>query len=143
MEKYTTVCEFWTLKQSKNHVMMGSIDAWFYKRLAGIRLIENTPAYEEFIIKPYVAGGLSHAKASTETIRGFVQSSWEQSSNGFKMNVEIPFNCTAMVHIPSEEHAKILDNGMKINNSSGVDFIRHEEGFNIFRVSSGKYTFSY
>src|SRR5690606_5379762 len=37
MEKYTTVCEFWTLKQSKNHVMMGSIDAWFYKYIAGIQ----------------------------------------------------------------------------------------------------------
>ncbi|KAA3659181.1 MAG: alpha-L-rhamnosidase, partial [Calditrichaeota bacterium] len=38
VEKYTTMCEFWTLKQSHNHVMTGSIDAFFYKTLAGIRL---------------------------------------------------------------------------------------------------------
>ena len=143
MKRFNTMCEFWTLKQSHNHVMMGSIDAWFYKRLAGIQLIEDTPAYERFIIKPYVAEGLSYAKASTETIRGPVQSSWEQSPKGFEMNVEIPFNCTALVHIPSKEHTDILENGRETHNISSVDFIRYEEGFNIFRVSSGKYTFSY
>ncbi|MCE1198317.1 MAG: family 78 glycoside hydrolase catalytic domain, partial [Marinilabiliales bacterium] len=50
MEKYNTMCEFWTLKQSHNHVMMGSIDSWFYENLAGIHLVDEHPAYEQMIL---------------------------------------------------------------------------------------------
>ncbi len=68
MSRYTTVCEFWTLKQSKNHVMMGSIDAWFYRYIAGIQLDEKNPAYASFIIKPQLVDSLNSAKSSIETI---------------------------------------------------------------------------
>lgn len=143
MKRFNTMCEFWTLKQSHNHVMMGSIDAWFYKSLAGIQLTEHKPAYEEFIIKPHIAEGLNFAKASTETIKGIIKSSWEKSTSGFNMNVEIPFNCSALVYIPSEEHTDIFENDMKIEGSSGLDFVGFEKGYKIYRVSSGNYNFSY
>ena len=57
MRKYNTMCEFWTLKQSHNHVMMGSIDSWFYETLAGVKLSEAFPAYEKTIIHPYMLKG--------------------------------------------------------------------------------------
>jgi len=83
------------------------------------------------------------AKASTETIREKVKSSWEKSATGFEMNVEIPFNCSALVHIPSSEPKDIYENGGCIDNNPNIKFVRFEHGYNIFQVSSGKHTFSY
>ena len=66
----TTLSEFWDLKGSHNHVMLGSIDGWFYRTLAGIQNDEEHPGFEHFVIKPFVPKSLSFVKASTQTVRG-------------------------------------------------------------------------
>ncbi len=141
MEKYTTVCEFWTLKQSKNHVMMGSIDAWFYKYIAGIRLSEEAPAFKSFVIQPNLLKDLDHASASTETIRGKVSSSWKTENGDFSLNVEVPFNTTADVFVPAAENAAIFERKQPVGKLEGNQSRGFENGFHRFRVGSGKYCF--
>lgn len=143
MKRFNTMCEFWTLKQSHNHVMMGSIDAWFYKALAGIQLIEEKPAFKQFIIKPYFADGLDHVAASTNTLRGKVASNWVKSDNGINLNVEVPFNCTSIVYLPANEETDILESGMNLDDIDEIDFIKFEDGYKIIRIPSGIYNFSY
>jgi alpha-L-rhamnosidase len=139
MEKYTTICEFWTLKQSHNHVMMGSIDAWFYKTLAGIQIDEKHPAFENIIVKPYLAKDLTYASASVETIRGAVSSEWEINDSGLKLNVRIPFNTTAEIYIPAWEGAEIFESGKPAKQSESMKFSGYEKNYHIFSVESGKY----
>ncbi len=141
MEKYTTVCEFWTLKQSKNHVMMGSIDAWFYKYIAGIRLNEEAPAYKSFIIQPNLLKDLDHASASTETIRGKVSSSWKRENGNFRLKVEVPFNTTADVFVPTAENATIFEGNQPAEKVERIQSLGFENGFHRFRVGSGRYNF--
>ena len=86
---------------------------------------------------------LSFVNASTETIRGVVSTSWKKSVNGFEMNVEIPFNCSAMIHVPSVEGTNISENGIPIEENSDVEFVSNEVGYSVLKVSSGKYYFSY
>ena len=142
MEKYTTVCEFWTLKQSKNHVMMGSIDAWLYKYIAGIRLNEEAPAYKSFAIQPNLLKDLDHASASTETIRGKVSLSWKTENGNLSLNVEIPFNTTADVFVPAEESAAIFEGEQPVEKVKGIQSLGFENGFHHFRVGSGRYRFT-
>lgn len=142
MSKYTTTCEFWTLKQSKNHVMMGSIDAWFYKYIAGIQLDEENPAYSIFNIKPILLDGLNYANASVETIKGTVSSSWEKEPGKFTLNVEVPFNTLAKVNIPDSKNAGLLEGGNPIENAEGVEYIGYSNGVHLLNVHSGNYLFT-
>lgn len=142
MEKYTTVCEFWTLKQSKNHVMMGSIDAWFYKYIAGIQLDENNPAFSSFIIKPHLLNGLNQAEGKTETVRGTVASKWKTEDGKFTLEVEIPFNTSATVFIPGKENGELFEGKVHAKEAEGVEYLDFTDGMHRLRVFSGKYKFS-
>ena len=139
MKKYNTMCEFWTLKQSHNHVMMGSIDSWFYKAIAGIRPLESAPAFKKLIIKPYPAAGLDSVKASTHTIRGKIVSQWKKTPGGINMHVEIPFNTTALVYVPDSKGKMIFCGNKKITGSSLIKVQGNEDNYTILEVGSGKY----
>jgi alpha-L-rhamnosidase len=141
MEKYTTVCEFWTLKQSKNHVMMGSIDAWFYKYIAGIQLDETKPGFSEFFIKPHFLNGLTHAVGKTETIRGTVSSKWKLENRKITIEVEVPFNTSATIFIPGVEPSIINESGNSLKDAEGVEYIGYSAGTHQVKVFSGKYIF--
>jgi alpha-L-rhamnosidase len=141
MEKYTTMCEFWTLKQSKNHVMMGSIDAWFYKYIAGIRLNEEAPTFKSFVIHPNMLKDLDHASGSTETIRGKVTSEWKTENGNFNLYIEIPFNTTAEVFIPAAENTKIFEGNQLAEKVEGIQSLGFAKGFHQYRVGSGRYKF--
>jgi alpha-L-rhamnosidase len=142
MEKYTTVCEFWTLKQSKNHVMMGSIDAWFYKYIAGIQLDESNPAFSSFVIKPNLLEGLTHAEGKNETIRGPVSSKWKIEAGKFTLEVEVPFNTSALVYVPGNQTAELFESGVAAKDADGVEYLGYVNGSHQLKVHSGKYKFN-
>jgi alpha-L-rhamnosidase len=139
MARYTTVCEFWTLKQSKNHVMMGSIDAWFYKTLAGIKLSEEEPAFREIIIDPFPALGLKTAGADVASIRGLIRSKWARTDHGMRLAVTIPFNSMATVYLEGEKEAVILEDDRPIGQSGGITYIGYQSGKHKLRAASGSY----
>ena len=134
MKRYTTVCEFWTLKQSKNHVMMGSIDAWFYKELAGIQGYDESPAFKKFVLKPYFPPGLSHVKASFTSPRGTIESSWQLSPLGYELNVVIPFNTTAYLALPAGNYS-VRDKTKKLRRSA----VNTGDGFQRLTLEPGSY----
>ncbi|MCK9640078.1 MAG: glycoside hydrolase family 78 protein [Prolixibacteraceae bacterium] len=141
MKKYNTMCEFWTLKQSHNHVLMGSIDSWFYETLAGVKLSEEFPAYKKTIIHPYFAKGLNRVDCSLETVRGRVSSCWVREGSTLKLNIEIPFNCESEVWIPNEHQSSIMESGKAIASKKEITLLRKEGDFNVYRTGSGSYHF--
>ncbi len=142
MKRFNTVCEFWTLKQSHNHVMMGSIDAWFYKTLAGINLDEDKPAYKAFTIKPFIASGLDYANANIETLGGRVSSSWKRTDQTFEFICTVPFNTSAIVYVPSNKETVIYEGSVLAKKAEGVTFLKYETGYQVFELSSGDFKFS-
>ena len=142
VNRYTTMCEFWTLKQSKNHVMMGSIDAWFYKYLAGIRPDESAPAFSSFRIKPVILDSLYYAGATIETIRGTISSHWTIEGDKFALNVEVPFNTTAFIYLPGKLDDEVKESGRPLSKSVGVEYIGYNENYHKMKVGSGRYLFT-
>ena len=142
MRKYTTMCEFWTLKQSKNHVMMGSIDAWFYKYMGGIQLDEKHPAFSIFVIKPLTLDSLGSAKARIETLRGTILSDWKKDNGKFTLKVEIPFNSTAIVYVPGNKSDDFSEGGVPIEKAKGIEVIGYKDGAKVIKVCSGNYLFT-
>jgi len=141
MRKYTTMCEFWTLKQSKNHVMMGSIDAWFYKYITGIQLNQKSPAFASFVVKPLPLDSLGAAKARIETIRGTISSEWKIADGRFFLYVEVPFNTSAMVYLPGGEQAQVQEGKIPAKRTLGVEDLGFREGAHVLKVHSGNYSF--
>ena len=141
MEKYTTVCEFWTLKQSKNHVMMGSIDAWFYKYISGIQLDDENPAFRSFVIKPQLLDSLGSAKARIETLRGTISTAWKKSPGKFLLNIEVPFNTTAMVFIPAAQNERVTESGVPFDQVKELETLNYSDGRRLVKVGSGNYRF--
>jgi len=136
------MCEFWTLKQSKNHVMMGSIDAWFYKYIAGILPDPFSPAFSSFSVKPLLLDNLYSAKATVETIRGTISSQWVRDSGWFSLKVEVPFNTTALVYVPGNSEDDVNESGKPMGESAGVEYLGYKGNYHIMKVGSGKYLFT-
>ena len=141
MEKYNTMCEFWTLKQSKNHVMMGSIDAWFYKYIAGIQMDENSPSFKSFIIKPLVVNCLGSAKAKIETIRGTISSEWVKNGNHLKLIINVPFNTSAYVAVPANGKSVLKEGEQPPDKVKNLEYRGFSNGFQWIKVPSGNYEF--
>lgn len=139
VEKYTTMSEFWTLKQSHNHVMTGSIDAFFYKNLAGIQLDENYPGFKRVIIKPFIPKSLPFVNASIETIKGKVAVQWENNKTRLNLQISIPTNMEADVYVPvNKELGQSLSYSLDEDNIKLVD----ETGkYRHYLVNSGRYNF--
>jgi alpha-L-rhamnosidase len=142
MRKYTTMCEFWTLKQSKNHVMMGSIDAWFYKYIAGIRQDESSPAFSAFRVQPLILDSLYSAQATIETLRGTISSQWKLDTERFSLRVEIPFNTTAEVYVPGSPDEEVKESGKSLGESAGTEYLGYDGKYHKIKVGAGKYTFT-
>jgi alpha-L-rhamnosidase len=102
-EGATTLWERWEKlggmgMNSHNHIMFGSVDAWFYRSLAGI--VPLAPGWRRLRIKPFAFGDLDHAQAKLDTIRGPVSASWKRGSRDFAIEVGIPLGARAEMELP-------------------------------------------
>lgn len=130
----STLSEFWNLKGSHNHVMLGSIDGWFYRVLAGIQPDEAKPGFEHIVIKPFIPDSLSFVRASTQTVRGRVAVEWKRRNGALQLKVAIPVNCTATVHVPATSPKQV-------ESMPPLKPVRSEKGTAIFEIGSGEYEF--
>ncbi len=154
-EGATTLWERWEHlvgggMNSHNHIMFGSIDAWFYKVLAGINIDPAGPGFRRIIIKPYLVGDLNHVSASLKTIKGMVSSNWKKSGRSLVLAVTLPVNTEAKVSVPKfeldnvtiKESGKVVwESGSYIEGTAGITDARENEEYVTFSVGSGSYSF--
>lgn len=93
----TSIWERWEAEMASAmnsfcHPMHGSVDAWFYSHLAGIRFAEGAVGGDRLVIRPHTAG-LSFAEASVEGARGTISVRWEKEADQIRMRIAIP-SCT-------------------------------------------------
>jgi alpha-L-rhamnosidase len=103
----TTVWELWNgdtadpAMNSGNHVMqIGDLAVWMYERLGGIRPDPEKPGFQHIIIRPIPSGDLSFVKVSHRSLYGVISSQWKRDGGRLELQVTIPPNTTATVHVP-------------------------------------------
>jgi len=140
----TTITEKWTDGGSQNHVVLGAaIDPWFYNVLAGINPDERFPGYKKCIIKPFIPDNdLDWVNASVHTIHGSTSSTWQKKPGGLILEVKVPANTTATVHLPVSPGAVITEGGKPVFQAKGIRFLASEDEEAVFEVGSGSYSFS-
>jgi alpha-L-rhamnosidase len=127
---------------SFNHYAYGAIGAWMYAVVGGIDLDPEQPGYKNIIMRPQPGGGLTFAKAGLHSMYGLIKSEWTLNNGTFEWQITVPANTTATVFVPALEDSRITENGQPVENANRVTFLRMENGFAVFAVDSGSYTFS-
>jgi len=135
---------------SHNHIMFGSVDTFFYKVLAGIRMDPSYPGFKQIIIKARPVGDLKYASASLKTIRGIVSSGWSRNNDSLNLQVSLPCNTKAKVSIPKlklkgvtvRESGKVIwQNQASVEQVAGITGGEEGKYFITFEIESGSYSF--
>lgn len=110
----TTLTEQWDPRKgnSWNHFMMGQIEEWFYKSLAGINVDgDYNTGFQNIVIAPKPVGDLKFVEASYTTLYGDISSHWIVEDGTFTISISIPPNCSAKVFLPNGEAYKEIGSG--------------------------------
>ncbi|MEA5081363.1 MAG: glycoside hydrolase family 78 protein [Dysgonamonadaceae bacterium] len=110
----TTLTEQWDPRNgnSWNHFMMGQIEEWFYKSLAGINVDDTSNiGFQNIVIAPKPVGDLKFVEAHYNSLYGKINVDWKIENEKFTMNISIPENCKAKVYLPGEELFKEVGSG--------------------------------
>ncbi len=103
--------QWYDFTRSRNHHMFGTVDEWLYKSIAGLEPIDH----KTLRIKPFFAKHIEWANANTIMPGGKASCRWERCENEILVEVEIPFNTTATVHIPTASGETIKVGSGKYN----------------------------
>jgi alpha-L-rhamnosidase len=86
---------------SFNHYALGAVADWLHRTVAG--LAPAAPGYRRIEIRPLPGGPLTTAAARHQTPYGRAASAWKIEDGQFVLEVEIPANAAAVVHLPGQE----------------------------------------
>jgi alpha-L-rhamnosidase len=122
---------------SFNHYAYGAIGKWMYQVVAGIGMDENQPGYKHSVINPRPGGELTWAKATHKSMYGEIVSGWNLEGEKLTMEVAIPANTSASIHIPGDP------SGVQVNGSpisgAGMEF-ETKDGETVLHTGSGNYS---
>jgi len=149
-EGATTLWERWEKLEgggmnSHNHIMLGSVDTWFYKTLTGIRC--ESPGWDTVSIKPFLPDDMEYARSTLNTCKGTLSCSWEKLGNFLKISITIPVGMKAETWIPIDdstiqirENSKVIWKESKII-TEHMNSIMAKENYLVYTLGSGFYNF--
>jgi len=141
----TTIWERWNGDtgdpgmNSFNHYAFGVVVEWLYRDVAGIDQSPGSAGFKEIVIHPRPGPGLTWARASFESVRGPVRSSWSLRDGHFSLDVEIPPNTHGTVFVPTSDPESIEESGRPP--ASPVERLAPQKESAVFRVPPGRYQF--
>lgn len=84
---------------SLNHYSYGSIEAWMYGDVAGIR--ESKPGFRKAVLEPHPDERLRYIDCRLETAAGTYESHWKYEADGsVTYRFVIPFGAEALIRLP-------------------------------------------
>jgi alpha-L-rhamnosidase len=138
----TTTREAWDNSGSHNHPMFGGGLVWLYRKLAGMQLDPNAPGYKHILFKPHPVEGLDYVEYRQKTPYGEASIYWENTKTHFKMDVIVPVGSSATVSVPVRyTGAKEFDATKILLPKKGIEFLKRENGYDLYEVKSGQYGF--
>ncbi|WBL24658.1 alpha-L-rhamnosidase [Zunongwangia sp. HGR-M22] len=114
----TTLTEQWDPRNgnSLNHFMMGQIEEWFYKSLAGIVPDPEYPGFKHFYLEPQLVGDMKFINATYQSIYGKIVSEWSKEAKRNVFNYSIPPNTSATLKLPASKKSEVMVNDSKLEN---------------------------
>jgi len=123
---------------SFNHYAFGCVGEWLFGVVAGIAELE--PGFRRILIRPH-PDGLDFVRTSYESVQGRISVEWRKEGNRFHLLVTIPANTKALVYVPTKNADAVTESDKPATQSEGVKFLKAENGWAIYEVTSGRYHF--
>jgi alpha-L-rhamnosidase len=126
------------------------VGAWFYHALAGITQQEGSSGFQQILIRPQMVRDLRYAAGTIHTPRGKITSSWTRSNRCISLDVAIPVNAQAEIHLPkfNWEYVTLKENGQQIYDGQkfltglqGIQMVEETKNEIIVKMGSGRYYF--
>jgi alpha-L-rhamnosidase len=125
---------------SFSHYAFGSVAEWMFQHAVGIDT--EDAGYRNIIIKPAVSKEMGSMQGSYRSINGIISSDWSWKGNKLVMNVEIPANTLAKVHIPTKNISDIKEGNQRISKMSAIKILKINDKETILQIGSGTYSFT-
>lgn len=127
---------------SFNHYALGSVGEWLYRGVAGLDQAPDSTGYRKLRIRPR-PGGLRHASARHESVRGTVTVTWERHDDRIALRVLVPPGATAEVYLPTTDPGSVRESGL-VPSADDPHIVCVSAAFDhvLYRVSSGAYRFT-
>ena len=143
----TTIWERWNgdvgdvSMNSYNHYALGAVNGFVFRRVAGIDPVE--PGFKLFRVNPVMDQRVKAGGGEYDSILGRIATNWSQGPNGaFSMQVTVPPNAKARVHLPTASGMKIRESGKDITAHPDVRVLAPDASTTIAEVGSGTYHFT-
>lgn len=139
----TTIWEYWDGIKSRNHTSFLSAGSWFVEGLGGIQPDPQAPGFKHIVIRPVVVGDLTWVKCTHRSIRGKIVSNWRREGGKLYVEVTVPPNTTATIHVPTPDPAAAIESGRPVGEDEvdGIKVLRAADNTAVFQVGSGHYVF--
>ena len=133
---------------SHNHVFLGGPHAkWFYDGLAGIKPLK--PGFKEILIQPNIL--LPEVSAKFDSPYGQIACEWKREGQKINMTIEVPFNTTALLHLPTDifdlnlvnikQNNEVIWSGKTDKSGDDIKFKTIENGKVVYELNPGSYVF--
>jgi alpha-L-rhamnosidase len=116
---------------SYNHYAYGAVGEWMYSTIAGIDLDPQKPAYKHIVLHPTPNERMTSAKATLKSPYGLIESQWTLKEGRFQLNVTIPANTTATLHLPAKSVDSVKGEGTAVK--------RYANGVATLDLPAGRY----
>lgn len=97
------------------HPMYGSVCAWLYRYIAGLRLDSKVPAFRKFKIVPPNIPNLNLTAVKIATSHGLLELSWKKRLHQLDINLRIPSGCIAEMDLSAYRVSDISASSKKLS----------------------------
>jgi alpha-L-rhamnosidase len=99
-ERWDGIREDGTPFESLNHYSKGAVVSFLHRYVAGIRLLDDAPAYRRFCIEPQPGGPITWARARHDGPYGPIESAWRIDGGTLQLDITVPPGTAADVILP-------------------------------------------
>lgn len=140
----TTLWENWSGQtDSLLHSSYLYVGSWFIHGVLGIQPHPVEAGFRRFVIRPGVVGkpDLTWARGHYDSISGRITVSWRHSDGRFELQLHVPPNTLADVHLPASACASVTVDGISLEQCEDVHIAKFAENRLLVTVESGDYRF--
>ncbi len=127
---------------SFNHYALGSVGAWLFGWVAGLRPDPADPGFRSVVVAPYPHPSLGFVSASRLTPAGRLGVRWTMRRTGrLVLGVDVPPSTVATIRVPRQPGQHVWVRGRPVAEAAGMDQLPGDAGTVVCRVGSGFYRF--
>ncbi len=125
---------------SFNHYALGSVGAWLYGWVAGLRPDPSDPGFRSVVVAPYPDHRLGFVSASLLTPQGRLSVRWTQRRSGrLVLAVTVPPSTVATIHVPCGPSQQVWVRGRPASEVETLEMLPREARAMVCRVGSGSH----